>query len=379
MRKKKFLFVTHEYSGVNGSTLSLYNLIDGINKNANVECVVLCPRRGPATSFLKEKNIKTITWLFFTCIKSKDNKALILDFVRYCINQIVSCMLCIYLKFSRYDLVISNSAAVDIGANASRWIQKKHLYYIREFIEEDIGCEFINENQFKKNIEYSNYVVYISKAIENKYEKLYHTKNTLTIHDGIIVDNYYIEDHKLFKSEKINMIQVGAVTAGKGVWNTLNSARMLVENGCNNFKIRFIGKVNSEMKYKIDKFVSKNNLENNIELKGYCNDVKSVMSNSDILIMNSELEGLGRVTIEGMLAGCLVLGRSTGGTLELICDGETGFLFENDIAFVRMLTNIAESKDKSKYIKIAECGQKKMREEFDHVKMSKKFLEFLNR
>ena len=47
--KKKFLFITHEYSGVNGSTLSLYNLIDGIQKNEDIECVVLCPRQGPAT------------------------------------------------------------------------------------------------------------------------------------------------------------------------------------------------------------------------------------------------------------------------------------------------------------------------------------------
>lgn len=376
--KKKLLFITHEYREVNGSTLSLYNLIDGIQKNEDIECVVMCPRQGPATSFLKEKKIKTMVWTFFTCIKSNDNKTIILDLIRNCVNQVVAFALLVYLNISKYDLVISNSVAVDIGANASRWLKKEHLYYVREFVKEDINCEFINKKQFRKNIEYSKYVVYISKAIENKYENLYHTKKTLTIHDGIKVNDYYVKDHKLFENVKVNIIQVGAVTEGKGVWNTLSSAKIMIDNGCTNFNISFIGKANAEMHDKINKFISLNDLEDYVELKGYCTDIKQIMSKADVLLMNSELEGMGRVTVEGMLAGCLVLGRSTGGTLELISDTESGYLFKDDQDLARILIDIAKSKDKNEYIKIAKRGQKKMLEEFDHITMAKRFLEFLN-
>ena len=376
--KKKFLFITHEYSGVNGSTLSLYNLIDGIQKNEDIECVVLCPRQGPATSFLKGKKIKTITWVYCTCIKSRTNKTMLLDFIRNCVNRVAAFALLIYLSVSRYDLVLSNSVAVDIGANATRWLKKEHLYYVREFVEEDINCEFINKKQFKKNIEYSKYVIYISKAIENKYENLYHTKKTLTIHDGIKVNDYYIKDHKLFESSKINIIQVGAVTEGKGVWNTLCSAKIMLDNGCTNFNISFIGSVNDEMYDKINKFIRLHNLEDYVALKGYCSDIKQIMAKADVLIMNSELEGLGRVTIEGMLAGCLVLGRSTGGTLELISDAESGYLFKDNQDLARILIDIAKSEDKDVYMKIASRGQEKILKEFDHIRMAKKFLEFLD-
>ena len=230
-----------------------------------------------------------------------------------------------------------------------------------------------------KNIEYSNYVVYISKAIEDKYESKYNTKKTLTIHDGMIVDDYYVNNHMLFQNKKVNIIQVGAVTEGKGAWNTLNSARLLVENGYTNFKIEFIGKANPEMKHRIDEFIKENYLTDNVELKGYCNDIKNIMAKSDILIMNSELEGMGRVTVEGMLAGCLVLGRSTGGTLELINNGKTGFLFKDNNSLVELIQDIMQSKDKSKYIEIAQSGQKKMREEFDHIKMTNKLIKFINK
>ena len=41
-----------------------------------------------------------------------------------------------------------------------------------------------------------------------------------------------------------------------------------------------------------------------------------------------KFEAYGRVTIEGQLSGCLVIGVNSGGTLELIKDGETGYLYE---------------------------------------------------
>lgn len=41
-----------------------------------------------------------------------------------------------------------------------------------------------------------------------------------------------------------------------------------------------------------------------------------------------QMEGLGRVTIEGQMAGCLVIGAAAGATTEIVSDGETGLLYE---------------------------------------------------
>ena len=44
--------------------------------------------------------------------------------------------------------------------------------------------------------------------------------------------------------------------------------------------------------------------------------------------MTSEFEALGRVTAEAMFYGCPVIAHATGGTLDLVKDGETGYLYD---------------------------------------------------
>ncbi len=43
--------------------------------------------------------------------------------------------------------------------------------------------------------------------------------------------------------------------------------------------------------------------------------------------MCSQSEAFGRVTVEAMMSGCLVIGANSGGTMELVSDNETGLLY----------------------------------------------------
>jgi glycosyltransferase involved in cell wall biosynthesis len=60
---------------------------------------------------------------------------------------------------------------------------------------------------------------------------------------------------------------------------------------------------------------------------GYRNDAFSYMCIADVVLMCSRSEGFGRVTVEGMLAGKVVIGARSGATTELIQDGVTGLLY----------------------------------------------------
>ena len=51
------------------------------------------------------------------------------------------------------------------------------------------------------------------------------------------------------------------------------------------------------------------------------------MEKATAFLMCSENEGLGRVSIEAMFYGCLVLGRNSGGTKEFVINNKTGYLF----------------------------------------------------
>ena len=61
---------------------------------------------------------------------------------------------------------------------------------------------------------------------------------------------------------------------------------------------------------------------------GQVNNMPALRSEVDVELVCSRAEAFGRVTAEAMMAGLPVIGSNTGGTPELIVEGETGFLYE---------------------------------------------------
>ncbi len=68
-------------------------------------------------------------------------------------------------------------------------------------------------------------------------------------------------------------------------------------------------------------------LDGQIELTGFCSDVFTLINKLDVLVHASTVgEPFGQVVIEGMAAGKPVVATSGGGILEIVVDGETGYL-----------------------------------------------------
>ena len=70
--------------------------------------------------------------------------------------------------------------------------------------------------------------------------------------------------------------------------------------------------------------------------------MKTVLKDMDVVAVCSKQEGFGRVTVEAMLSGCVVVGSNGGATCELIDDGVNGFLYEegNIESFVKAMQRI---------------------------------------
>jgi glycosyltransferase involved in cell wall biosynthesis len=68
-------------------------------------------------------------------------------------------------------------------------------------------------------------------------------------------------------------------------------------------------------------------IEDKVEFVPCQPDIKPYFEHASGYIMASECEGLGRVTAEAMFYGCPVVAHASGGTLDLVKDGITGYLF----------------------------------------------------
>lgn len=86
---------------------------------------------------------------------------------------------------------------------------------------------------------------------------------------------------------------------------------------------------NEESDYfdKLMAFIKKNDLEKKVFIRPFRKEVVDFYAAIDTLVMASESETFGMVTIEALAAGKPVIGTNTGGTPELLKNGKLGRLF----------------------------------------------------
>ena len=113
-------------------------------------------------------------------------------------------------------------------------------------------------------------------------------------------------------------------------------------------------------------------MQDNIFFAGASNCIAEVLEKIDILFVCSQNEAFGRTTVEGMMAGCLIVGADTAGTKELLEGGENGYLYR--CGDVENLANTIEYvlKNREKAKQIRRIGQKKAVRKYTAVKNADK-------
>ena len=150
------------------------------------------------------------------------------------------------------------------------------------------------------------------------------------IHNGISGD-LGIETHQLFPDKRFNMILTGRIVPDKGQIDAVKALVKLKKMGVSEAKLYLAGSApETDRKYEneIKQYVAEKGLNEDMIFLGEVNDMKAVRKNMDIELMCAIRETFGRVTVEGMRNGLLVIGSNTGGTIEIIRDKENGLLYE---------------------------------------------------
>jgi len=376
----KLLFVSHEY-GIGGSTVSLVSLIQGLKEYSNIEVTVLLPAKSgelaKAKKLLENNGIHYREFWYRRNFKRVHEKYSLKFHMFDLLNMLAVKRIKKYIKKQQFHIVCSNSTGVDVGARAARLADVPHIYYVREFMKTDHNCEYRNKKRMKRLLESSEYVIFISKAVEKYYTFRYAMKKTKQFYDGFVVKDYFVENHVILIEDKITFVQAGAFSDGKGTLDTIEMLHLLNQKGITNWTMEFVGK-SSEASYmeEMKRLIEAYHLEAQITIGTFCLDMKEKLSQKDILMMNSKSEGFGRVTVEGMLAGCQVMGRYAGGTTEIIEDNINGVAFNEAKDFVEAVCQI--DADRKKYIELANNGQKYAIDKFDCANTTKEFMGILN-
>lgn len=356
----KVCYVTHQ-PNLTGASQSLLDIVSNWN-GTDVEPVVLLRKYGPLVEELKKRNIRYKIIKYTTASKSKKNGWK--DIIRKVINKIAIYKIKKFYKQEGFDVIHNNSLFVCVGMEAAIKAKIPYICHLREFGWEDQKIRFMNEKRQHYLINNADVAICISNVIKKKYVEIAKDVHYLTVHNGIDSKRFYQQHKEILSDSEINILLAGRIAPGKGQFEAIKAAKILVDKGFENFNLYIAGGVdNIEYDLKNKEYVEKHGLKQVKFLK--FTDLKELRGKCDIGLICSVNEAMGRVTIESMLSGCLTIGANAGATPELIDNGKTGLLYTSGEPESLAENILMACRNKEEMREIAKEGQIYALDKFD--------------
>lgn len=231
------------------------------------------------------------------------------------------------IKSEGIDLIHINSSSSYFAAIAALKAHIPYVWHIRELMQEHYNYEFLNEELRVSLYKKADKLIAISDYVKGEYYKkygietfrLYNGFNILRFKDNIASERY----------SKKNFIIAAMITPEKGQWDAIRATELLIGRGHDDIEVNIVGGCVSTYVWALNKYIQMKNMENNIHILPFQDDLSSLRRQAAYAITCSKCEALGRVTVESMLAENVVIGARSGGTAEIIGENEEmGFLYE---------------------------------------------------
>lgn len=248
------------------------------------------------------------------------------------------------------------------------------VWHIREYLEEDIGAKILWPRKRLRIINQSKRLIAISEGVKSKFQKIL-TPLIDVIYNGIDFSPNEIMQHEILTNDVVKVAIFGRISEKKGQFELAQAMEKLYDKKNLDYELLIYGGI-QEFNYfeKIQEFVKLHGAENRIYYKGMTSHSIEVMKKIDILGICSNQEAFGRVTVEGQIAGCLVIGANSGGTKELINDGVTGYKYvtHNIDNLSNVIWDAIQNREMSN--KIATAGQSYAIEHFSARKNAEEIM-----
>lgn len=355
----KVLYILH-ISELHGSIISLFNTIAGLKEKGIEPVLVLPDGRLCDDGFVErvdELGAKCYSVPIVQSVINRDVynswsfKQKIRFFYssyrqKYCSYQSISKI----VRSERPSIVHTNSGVIHEGFWAAKRYRIPHVFHIREYQDIDFGWKIIpSKSLFCLLLKYSN-VITITNALK-WYFGLDRYRNAYTIYNGIYPKN----KTSLFLPKDDYFFCASRISKEKGFDDVVIAFAEFTKTHPT-YQLILAGDGDKNYIRKLKELSLANKCDDKVSFIGYSRNVYDYMQRARALIVGSFNEGFGRMTAEAAFAGCLVIGRNTGGTKEIL-DKTGGYRFVGVDELVTSMNNVAELSDKAYYEKAhyAQC------------------------
>lgn len=286
------------------------------------------------------------------------------------------------LRKENFDLVYLNNNGAAYGANLAKYLGLPFVWHFRG--------EIYKESHYLPEI--ASMICKCSRIIAVSYDmKALYLRNPVlakkkidVIHNSIMLTD--CKSSMQTRETGFHIVQCGRIAVEKCQMDAIKAVDILVRQ----YKDIYLHIVGSgyggdgnTYEQILKKYVNEHDLKDNVIFEGYRNDMSEFRRHMNCELICSLREPFGRVTLEGMRSGLTVIGANTGGTVEIIRDGQTGLLYrQGDVEdLARKILKIYSNPDKGK--ELAQNGLEYARTHFlpeDTVsRLNEIFIEVMSR
>jgi len=340
----KVLFIAH-YPELYGSIRSLLDLVNGL-ENSGISPFFYLPKEGCLSKTLELKDIEYVTmpvpqWVSNRHFPIKKKIAVFLK-----VNNTVEKVRKL-IRDWRIDLVYTNTYVTPIGLIAANSEGIPHVWHIREFGELDFSLNFVFPKWISRGlIRSSQAIICNSQAVRMHHFKAWSNAKLHVIYNGVATQNQFDQlatrNHLRPQNDIFTFLIIGSISPKKGQETAIKALAELIKKG-QRARLIIAGSGRDEYVDHCHSLAVNLAVSAHVEFTGFILDPYEVYDKADCLLMCSENEAFGRVTAEAMSACLPVIGRNSGGTPEVIVDGETGVLYNTFDELVDAMIKLLEN------------------------------------
>jgi glycogen synthase len=165
----------------------------------------------------------------------------------------------------------------------------------------------------------------------------------------------------------LKLLYAGRLEADKGAHTAIRSLARIRQRDDHTVTLDVVGKGAGVYERELQSLVERLHLSSRVSFKGTVGraDMPEVFAHYDALVFPSEWdEPFARTVLEAMASGLVVIGTTTGGTGEVLAEGETGLTFPRGDAnaLAKQIERLRD--DAALRTRLAERGRQRVREHF---------------
>jgi glycosyltransferase involved in cell wall biosynthesis len=207
--------------------------------------------------------------------------------------------------------------------------------------------------------------------------------NARIIYTGLDVNKYLNvkQNQRGAGDRSLNLLYAGRLTSDKGIDTAIEAMMKLVfDQGRREIRLSLAGSGSTEYENHLRSLVHQAGLTDYVSFLGWVppEEMPELLRRFDVLLLPSIWpEPFSRVVLEGMISGLVVVATPTGGTSEIVSDGENGLLFTpgNPDELARKIARLVDDSESRR--KLAKAGRQTVTERFTVTKMMDAMESFL--